>query len=148
MKNYFTGFITAICLTASLFLFMGSQNIKTQTEPIIITSEEGTTKIGGGFIEIDSPSGKKIFDVNVGNSNHGELTIYNKNGNSISEVSANEEGDGYIKVHNESGKKVIDINSSNHCWLCSYKHICSGIICSFKILIISFRISFVLQVNT
>ena len=47
MKNYFTGFITATCLTASLFLLMGSQNIKTQTEPIIITSEKGTTKIGG-----------------------------------------------------------------------------------------------------
>ena len=113
MKNYFTGFITATCLTASLFLFMGSQNIKTQKEPIIITSEKGTTKIGGGFIEIDSPSGKKIFDVNVGDSNHGELTIYNKNGKSISKVSANEEGDGYIKVHNESGKRVIDIKSSS-----------------------------------
>ena len=101
MKNYFTGFITSTCLTTSVFLFMGSQSAKTQIEPIIITSEKGTTKIGGGFIEIDSPSGKKIFDVNVGDSNHGELTIYNKNGNSISKVSANEEGDGYIKVHNE-----------------------------------------------
>ena len=26
MKQYFTGFFTAVCLTASLFLFMGSQD--------------------------------------------------------------------------------------------------------------------------
>ena len=26
MKQYFTGFFTAVCLTASAFLFMGAQN--------------------------------------------------------------------------------------------------------------------------
>jgi len=26
MKQYFTGFFTAICLTTSVFIFMGSQN--------------------------------------------------------------------------------------------------------------------------
>tara|TARA_A100000164_G_scaffold53474_1_gene42029 strand:+ start:169 stop:798 length:630 start_codon:yes stop_codon:yes gene_type:complete len=113
MKNYFNGFITSTCLTASLFLFVGSQNVKTHSGPIVITSEKGTTKIGGGFIEIDGPSGKKIFDVVVGDGNHGELTVYNKNGKSTSKVSAYGDGDGCIKVYNELGKKVIDIKSSS-----------------------------------
>ena len=113
MKQYFTGFFTATCLSFSLFLFMGAQNTKASSDPIIITSDNGTTKIGGGFIEIDSPSGKKIFDVRVGDFNHGALAVYNKTGKLSSKLSASEEGDGYLKIHNEAGIKVIDIKSSS-----------------------------------
>ena len=113
MKQYFTGFFTATCLSFSLFLFMGAQNTKPSSDPIIITSDNGTTKIGGGFIEIDSPSGKKIFDVRVGDFNHGALALYNKTGKMSSKLSALESGDGYLKIHNEAGVKVIDIKSSS-----------------------------------
>ena len=65
MKQYFTGFFTATCLAASLFLFMGAKKTKVQTEPLLIKSERGTTTIGGGFIELDGASGKKLFEVAV-----------------------------------------------------------------------------------
>lgn len=113
MRQYFTGFFTATLLTASIFLFMGVQKTKTVSEPLIIVSDKGTTIIGGGFIEIDSPSGKKIFDIRVGDFNHGSLSIYNKTGTLSSTISASEEGNGYLKVHNESGLRVVDIKSSS-----------------------------------
>ena len=36
MKQYFTGFFTAFCLTASLFLFLGSQ--RTTLGDIVVNS--------------------------------------------------------------------------------------------------------------
>jgi len=113
MKQYFTGFFTAACLTTSLFLFVGAQNNNTQNRPLIIAGERGTTRIGGGFIEIDGPSGKKLFEVLVDGSNHGQLSMFNKNGRRTSSLSASEEGDGGLQVHNNSGTRVVDIRSSS-----------------------------------
>ena len=113
MKQYFTGFFTATCLTASLFLFMGAQKTKVQTEPLLIKSERGTTTIGGGFIELDGASGKKLFEVAVSKSNHGRLSLFNKNGLITASVSASEEGNGYVKVHNNKGTRAVDIRSSS-----------------------------------
>ncbi|MDA9594285.1 hypothetical protein N9S34_00920 [bacterium] len=113
MKHYFTGFFTATCLVSSLFLFMGAQNTKANSKPIVIMSDKGTTTIGGGFIEIDSPSGKKIFDVRVNSFNHGELGVYNKAGALNSKLSSSEEGDGFLKIHDQAGIKAVDIRGSN-----------------------------------
>ena len=113
MKQYFTGFFTAICLTTSLFLFMGAQKANTQAEHIIIKSEKGTTTIGGGFIEVDGASGKKLFEVTVSSFNHGQLSMFNKNGVLTTIVSASDEGDGFVKVHNSKGIRAVDISSSS-----------------------------------
>ena len=113
MKQYFTGFFTAICLTTSLFLFMGAQNTNAYTEPLIIKGGRGTTTIGGGFIEVDGASGKKLFEVVVSNSNHGQLSMFNKNGVITTSVSASDEGDGFVKVHNNKGIRAVDIRSSS-----------------------------------
>jgi antitoxin component YwqK of YwqJK toxin-antitoxin module len=54
MKQYFTGFFTAVCLTASVFIFMGSQNKNLVT---------AVTLRDGGTVEIISNhkiSGNKI----------------------------------------------------------------------------------------
>ena len=72
MKQYFTGFFTAACLTTSLFLFTGAQKANTQSEPIIIKSEEGTTTIGGGFIEV---VGTEIAAERAGADVHGSYTF-------------------------------------------------------------------------
>jgi len=113
MKQYFTGFFTATCLATSLFLFTGAQNTKTQTESLVIKSERGTTTIGGGFIEVDGASGKKLFEVTVSSSNHGQLSMFNKNGVLTTSVSSSDEGDGFVKVHNSRGVRAVDISSSS-----------------------------------
>ena len=113
MKQYFIGFFTATCLTTSLFLFTGAQKANTQSEPIVIKSERGTTTIGGGFIEVDGASGKKLFEVAVSSSNHGQLSVFNKNGVLTTSVSAGDDGDGFVRVHNNNGVRAVDISSSS-----------------------------------
>ena len=54
MKQYFTGFFTAVCLTASVFLFLGAQ--KQQFDDIIaktisLVHEDGTQTIIGGKVQ-------------------------------------------------------------------------------------------------
>lgn len=60
MKQYFTGFFTAVCLTASAFLFMGSQTDDTTrveslvAKEIILEGENGYTMISdGGWMMTD-----------------------------------------------------------------------------------------------
>ena len=46
MKQYFTGFLTAVCLTASVFIFMGSQNKNLgdiEADSIVLKGEYGHT---------------------------------------------------------------------------------------------------------
>ena len=55
MKQYFTGFFTAVCLTASVFLFMGSQNKNLgaiEVESIVLKGENGKTIIMPGILAI------------------------------------------------------------------------------------------------
>ena len=112
MNDYFTGFFTASCLVVSSFFFMGSKAAQKINEPILIVGERGTTKIGGGFIEIDGPSGKKIFDIIVGKNSNGELTIYNKNSINIAKITSNDDGDGFFNLYNNANIRVANIKSS------------------------------------
>ena len=52
MKQYFTGFFTAICLTLSLFLFIGasSKYKRIKTNMISVNGKDGTTLIMDGTI--------------------------------------------------------------------------------------------------
>ena len=48
MKQYFTGFFTAFCLTASAFLFMGSQNKNlgdVTVKSLAVKDDEGHTTV-------------------------------------------------------------------------------------------------------
>ena len=113
MKQYFTGFITATCLITSLFLFVGAKSNNKLSEPLIISGENGTTRIGDGYIEVDGPSGKKLFEVKVGPFNHGLMTIFNKNGKNIFSFNSSENGDGKFELYNMNGNKVVDLKSSS-----------------------------------
>ncbi len=98
MKQYYTGFLTATCLITSLFLFIGAKSNNKFSEPLIISGENGTTRIGDGFIEVDGPSGKKLFEVKVSPFNHGLVTIFNKNGKNIFSFNSSENGDGKFEL--------------------------------------------------
>jgi hypothetical protein len=70
MKQYFTGVFTAVCLTASVFLFMGSQNknlgdIEVNSITVITPDGKkaaawfGVTEEGGGFMKFYNTSDKR-----------------------------------------------------------------------------------------
>ena len=85
MKQYFTGFFTAVCLTVSVFLFLAATKSELgdiKAKSITIVNEDGveTVKIGssamgGIFLTFDS-AGKKKIDLYNG------LEIY-ENGNPL-----------------------------------------------------------------
>ena len=55
MKQYFSGFFTAVCLTASVFLFFGANDVK---DELIIKDENGTTVINGLGLQTYNLDGK------------------------------------------------------------------------------------------
>jgi len=67
MKQYFTGFFTAVCLTASVFLFMGFQN-------------KNLGDIEVNSITVRAPGGKKVVWLGPAKSGNGVLETYNANG--------------------------------------------------------------------
>ena len=70
MKQYFTGVITAGCLTSSLFLFMGSQIID-EAEVIFLRDESDLfTGLGPGEIYLENPDGEVAIRIGI-NGNGG-----------------------------------------------------------------------------
>ena len=70
MKQYFTGFFTAVCLTVSVFLFLAAtipelgdikaKSITIVNEDGVETVKIGSSAMGGFFITFDSAGKKKI----------------------------------------------------------------------------------------
>ena len=76
MKQYFTGFFTAVCLTASVFIFMGSKNknlgdIKVSSISIV------PGKYGGGFIKTYNEDGKQTYEAIVMGTDYESTTCGN-----------------------------------------------------------------------
>ena len=74
MKQYFTGFFTAVCLTASVFLFMGTQNKNLGdivVNSISIKGENGETNIYDGYIQTNNADGKEIAYLGTGENGWG-----------------------------------------------------------------------------
>ena len=82
MKQYFTGFFTALCLTSSLFIFMGSKNRNL------------------GDITVSSIS------IYPGNRGGGYIKTYNDQGDQTAYFGTGENGVGLIGVHNSEGSQV------------------------------------------
>ena len=126
MKQYFTGFFTAVCLTASVFLFMGSQNKNfgdIEADSIIITSDLGTTTILGGGILVENEDGKNVLSVAVGDDGGGFLETFNADGIKTSYLAdfletfnadgiktsylgTGKGGGGFLSTNNTDGKKT------------------------------------------
>ena len=105
MKQYFTGFFTAVCLTASVFLFMGSQNKNfgdIEVDTITITSELGTTYLIGGGITFENKDGKDVINIGISDDDGGFLSTYNADGKKTSYLgTAPGYGSGKLSTYNK-----------------------------------------------
>ena len=63
MKQYATGFITAVCLTSSLFLFIGSQ--RTTLGDIVVNSIVVRDNGRGGYIATYNEQGKELSLIHI-----------------------------------------------------------------------------------
>ena len=109
MKQYFTGFFTAVCLTASVFLFMGSQNknlgdIVAKSIRIMGDGKSGETNIVGGVLQTESirirGDGKLGETLIVG----GGIGIMSNVGKSVVILSSTKDGTGNIQTYNANEK--------------------------------------------
>jgi hypothetical protein len=114
MKQYLMGFITAICLTTSGLLFMGSQNnnlgdIVVQSISVQNDGKEvawlGTNE-NGGLINILNSDGKRIVHIGANNRKDGKINVQNKLGYNVISMGAHR-GDGF------SGNGSLTINNQN-----------------------------------
>ena len=115
MKQYFTGFFTAVCLTASVFIFMGSQNKnlgEIEADMITITSELGTTYLIGGGIVLENQYGKDVFTVGISDDGGGFLSTYNTDGKETSYLGTNKDGSGVLMIHNMDEQFIAGFGAS------------------------------------
>ena len=92
MKQYFTGFFTAVCLTASAFLFMGAQN--KNLGDVTVKSLRVEDDEGNPMVIIDS------FEKGGG------ITVWNKNISIVADISVSDNSGGIIKTYNADGKDM------------------------------------------
>ena len=109
MKQYFTGFFTAICLTASVFLFMGQQNSdEMEAKSIVFKGVNGTTFIEGGRIFVYNLDGKQTAFICTNDRMDGEIKLQNKLGYKIISMCAHRgdgfSGNGSLTINNEHGE--------------------------------------------
>jgi len=111
MKQYFTGFFTAVCLTASVFLFMGSQNKNLgdiEANSISIVSPEGTTKILGGMIETFNKD-EQLMTSNYSSENGGLFKIYNSNGYMTGMLATTTINSGILMINGDKNNEVASL---------------------------------------
>ena len=68
MRQYFTGFFSALCLSASFYLFteVSHDNSDNNEEnQVVLTSEDGKTIIEGGSMRFINKEGKEIVYIGV-----------------------------------------------------------------------------------
>ena len=81
MKQYFTGFFTAMILTISIFLFIGASTNKKKIEAGMITvkGKDGKTLIMDGTIVTLNKDGFVTGYFGNDKSKNGIITLFNKN---------------------------------------------------------------------
>ena len=107
MKQYFTGFFTAVCLTASVFIFMGSQNKNLgdiEADSIKLTGEIGTTYLVPSGLALRNKDGNLVFIVAVGDeSGGGSLRTYNVHEKMTGYFGTNKNNDGMAILFDRYG---------------------------------------------
>ena len=81
MKQYFTGFFTALCLTVSFFLFTGANN--TNLGDITVNSLKVVDDGSGGYIVTYNSDGKRTSFLGTSEGGAGKIAAYNLTGNEI-----------------------------------------------------------------
>lgn len=81
MKQYFTGFFTAIILMISVFLFIGAASNKSKIEAKMITvkGKDGSTLIMDGTIVTLNKDGFVTAYFGNDKSKNGIITLFDKN---------------------------------------------------------------------
>ena len=109
MKQYFTGFFTAVCLTASIFLFIGANE---KQENIILSDEYGTTMIAGGGIIISDKNNSAVLYIGNGDDGGG-IEIYDKNKIAKVKLGISTTSKGYIATKNSNNKFISMIGEND-----------------------------------
>ena len=120
MNQYLTGFITAIFLTTSFFLFIGAKkraidNLTVQNITIISTSGKIVGKIGSdklnSYLWLKSPKSKNPDIEFLSKGNGSTLKIRNSSGKAIVSISADNKSGGNMTLSGRNGITSLKLES-------------------------------------
>ena len=110
MRQYFTGFFTAVCLTSSIFIFMGSKN-KNLGDITVSSISIYPGKYGGGYVKTYNEDGKQTSYLGTGEGGVGLFGVHNAMGSQVAYFGAGEFGSGFVKTYNQFGKRSSYLGS-------------------------------------
>ena len=110
MKEYFTGFFTAVCITSSLFILTGSKN-KNLGDITVSSITVVPGKYGGGFIKTFNEKGMETSYLGTAEDGVGVLGLHNAFGKQIIYLGSGDKGSGLLKTYNQHGISNIYLGS-------------------------------------
>ena len=133
MKQYFTGFITAVVFTSSLFLFVGAKtrtidNLLVRNITIVDSVGDKVGEIGSNrknsYFWLKSASSKKP-DINlIADSKKSEILVRGSSGRDVISLGINKNMGGNIRINQKNGSRSLVLESDkmgNGQFLC-YNH--------------------------
>ena len=133
MKQYFTGFITSVIFTSSLFLFVGAKkrtidNLTVQRITIVDSSGDQVGEIGSerknSYLWLKSTKSKKPNINLVADSRRSEILMRGASGRDAISFGINQNMGGNIRVNQKNGSRALVLESDkmgNGQFLC-YNH--------------------------
>ena len=115
MKQYFTGFFTASCLTTSFFLFLGARVDQNEfNKPIMVKGTQGYTYLDGDGIYIASEKSNnvKVF-FGIDNQDNGLVRLHNASNKEMAYLGTKNK-DGMLQINNADGFKTCFISSEDN----------------------------------
>ena len=122
MKQYFTGFFTAVCLTASAFLFMGAQNKNlgdVTVKSLRVKDDEGRTMVLlssfklGGAIDIWNKDNEIVASLTNSDNSGGIVKTYNADDKMTSYLGTGKGGIGFLETFNGAGVRTGYFGTNN-----------------------------------
>ena len=124
MRQYFMGFFSALCLSASFYFFADANHDNSsndEKDQVILSSGDGKTIIEGGSMRFFNKEGKEIVYIGVSKKMAGKIQLQNSSGYKIASMGAwygdGFSGNGYIDVsdaYGQYGWSVIGKVSPGH----------------------------------
>ena len=124
MRQYFMGFFSALCLSASFYFFADANHDNSgndEKDQVILISGDGKTIIEGGSMRFFNKEGKEIVYIGVSKKMAGKIQLQNRSGYKIASMGAwygdGFSGNGYIDVsdaYGQYGWSVIGKVSPGH----------------------------------
>ncbi len=114
MKQYFTGFFTALCLVTSFFLFLGARIDQNEfNKPIVIKGTNGFTYLDGDgiFIASENSNNVKAF-FGLDKQDGGMIRLHNSLNREMAYLGTKNEH-GMLKLNNSNGFETCMIFSED-----------------------------------